>query len=71
MVKNLTVNLGDIRDTGSIPGSGRSPWRRRWRPTPAFLPGNVMDKGAWEATVHRVAKSQTGLKQLMCVLDDK
>ena len=71
VVNNLTANSGDIRDTGSIPGSGRSPWRRKWWPTPVFLPGNLMDKGAWEATVHRVAKSQTGLKQLMCVLDDK
>ena len=28
-----------IRDIGLIPGSGRSPWRRKWHPTPIFLPG--------------------------------
>ena len=38
VVKNLPANAGDIRDTGSIPGSGRFPWRRTWQPTPAFLP---------------------------------
>ena len=26
-------------DPGSIPGSGKSPWRRKWQPTPVFLPG--------------------------------
>ena len=38
-VKNLPANAGDIRDIGSIPGSGRFPWRRAWQPTPVFLPG--------------------------------
>ena len=37
-VKNLPANAGDIRHTGSIPGSERSPWRRGWKPTPVFLP---------------------------------
>ena len=36
MVKNLPANAGDV---GSIPGLGRSPWRRKWQPTPVFLPG--------------------------------
>ena len=39
MVKNTPANAGDIRDVGSIPGSGRSPWRRAWQPIPVFLPG--------------------------------
>ena len=30
---------------GSIPGSGRSPWRRKWQPTPVFLPGNFHGQG--------------------------
>ena len=30
---------GEVRDTGSIPGLGRFPWRRKWQPTPVFLPG--------------------------------
>ena len=37
-VKNLPARAGDTRDTGSIPGLGRS-WRRRWQLTPVFLPG--------------------------------
>ena len=39
LVKNPSVNVGDIRDVGSIPGPGRFPWRRAWQPTPVFLPG--------------------------------
>ena len=43
----------------------KTPWRRRaWQPTPVFLPGNPMDRGAWWAMVHRVAKSWTRLKPL-------
>ena len=37
VVKNLPANVGDIRDVGSIPVSGR-PWRRARQPTPVFLP---------------------------------
>ena len=36
VVKNPPANVGD---TGLIPGSGRFPWRRKWQPTPVFLPG--------------------------------
>ena len=39
VVKNLPANAGDIRDPGSIPGSGGSPGGRAWQPTPVFLPG--------------------------------
>ena len=39
LVKNLPTNAGNVRDTGLIPGSGRFPWRRKWQPTPVFLPG--------------------------------
>ena len=39
MVKNPDANAGDIRDSSSIPGLGRFPWRRKWQPTPLFLPG--------------------------------
>ena len=35
VVKNLPANIGDAGDTGSVPGS----WRRKWQPTPLFLPG--------------------------------
>ena len=36
LVKNLPANAGDV---GLIPGLGRFPWRRTWKPTPVFLPG--------------------------------
>ena len=36
VIENLAANAGDM---GSIPGSGRCPWRRTWQPTPVFLPG--------------------------------
>ena len=39
VVKNPPADAGDVRDLGSIPGSGRFPWRRKWLPTPVFLPG--------------------------------
>ena len=39
VVKNLPVNTGDVRDSSSIPGSRRIPWRRAWQPVPVFLPG--------------------------------
>ena len=40
------------------------PWRRKWQPTPYSCLKNPMDRGAWQATVHGVAKSQTWLKRL-------
>ena len=61
--KEPACNAGDIRDVGLIPGSRRFPWSRAWQPTPVFLAWR-MDGGAWQATVHRIAKSQTRLKQL-------
>ena len=40
VVKNLHTNVEDTRDVSLNPGSGRSiPWRRKWHPTPVFLPG--------------------------------
>ena len=38
-VNNLPANEGDTRDAGSISGSGRFSWRRKWQPTLVFLPG--------------------------------
>ena len=45
---------------------GKIPWRRAWQPTPVSLPGETggcrsLDRGAWRATVHRVAESRTRL----------
>ena len=39
MVKNLPANKGDTGDEGSVSGSGRYPGRKKWQPTPVFLPG--------------------------------
>ena len=38
-------DLGDLRDLDSIPGVGEIPWRRKWQPTPGFLPGSPIDRG--------------------------
>ena len=55
MVKNLLANAGDIRDRGSIPGSGRSPGDGN--PLQYSCLENPTDRGAWRATVHRVTES--------------
>ena len=62
VVKNPPANAGDIRDEGSIPGSGRSPGGGRGNPLQYSCLENPMDRGAWWATVHGVAKSRTRLK---------
>ena len=64
MVKNPPENAGDIRDLGSIPGLGRSPGGGHGNPLQYVCLENPMDRGAWEDTVHRVAKSPTQLEQL-------
>ena len=64
VVKNPPANAGEMRDTGLIPGSGRFPGGGHGNPLQYSSLENSMDRGAWQATVHRVAKSQTGLKWL-------
>ena len=58
-LKDLPANAGDVRDLSSIPGSGRSPGGGHGNPLQYSCLENPMDRGAWRATVHRVAKSQT------------
>ena len=58
VVKNSPANAGDIKDTGSVPGLGRSPGGGHDNPLQYCLE-NSMDRGAWRATVHGVAKSWT------------
>ena len=36
----------------------KRPWERKWQPTPVFLPGNPMDRGVWQATVHEVGRKE-------------
>ena len=62
MVRNLPANAGDIRDIGSIPGSGRFPGRRHGNPLQYSSLENLIDRGARQAIVHRVTKSGTQLK---------
>ena len=63
-VKNLPANAGNASDTGLIPRSGRSLGGEHGNPLQYSCLKNYMDRRAWWATVHRVAKSQTRLKQL-------
>ena len=57
MVENLPTSAGDLRDEGLIAGSGRSPGAENGNPLQYVFLENPMDRGAWQATVHRVAKS--------------
>ena len=59
VVKNPPDNAGDTRDAGSIPGLGRSAGEGNGYPFQYSCPGNPMDRGAWQAIVRRIAKSQT------------
>ena len=63
MVKNLPANAGDIRDAGSTPGLGRAPGAGTGNPLQYSCLENPMDRGAWRATVHGVAKSWTRQSQ--------
>ena len=62
VVKNLPANVGDIGDTDSIPGLGRSPGGGNGNILQYSCLENAMDRGAWWATVHRLAKNWTRLK---------
>ena len=62
--KNLPANAGDVRGTGLIPGSGRSPGGGHDNPLQYSCLENPMDRGDWWAMAHRVAKSWTQLSQL-------
>ena len=59
-VKSSSRNAGDL---GSIPGSGRSPGEGNGNPLQYSCLKNPMEGGAWWATVHGVAKSQTRLSE--------
>ena len=64
MVKNPPANAGDVRNMGSIPAWGRSPGGGHGNPLQYSCLQNPMDRGAWWAIVHRIAKRQTRLKRL-------
>ena len=63
VVKNLLANAGDVRDTGLIPGLGRSAGGGHGNRLQHSCLENPMERGAWWGKVHRVAESQTRLKR--------
>ena len=66
MVQNPPANAGDVRDVGLTLDCGRSPGGGHGNPLQYSCLENPMGRGAWQAMVHRVTKSQTQLKRL-CV----
>ena len=62
VVKNPPASAGDVRDAGSIPGSGRSPGGGSGNPLQCSCLENPVDRSRW-ATVHRASKSRTKRKQ--------
>ena len=57
--KESTCNAGATGDSGSIPGSGRSPEGANGNPLQCSCLENPIDRGAWQATVHGVTESDT------------
>ena len=64
VIKNPPPNAGGEKDMGLTPGSGRSPGRGNGNQLQYSCLENPMDRGAWQATVHGVARSQTRPKRL-------
>ena len=62
--KKPPANAGDVRTASLIPQSQRSPGGRHGNPLQYFCLENPMDRGTWQATVHRFLKSRIWLKQL-------
>ena len=59
MVNNPLAYAGDLRDVDLIPGLGRFPGERHGNPFQYFCLENPMDRGSWQAMVHRVAELDT------------
>ena len=55
VAKNPHASAGDVRDVGSVPGSGRSPGGGHRNPLQYSCLENPTDRGAWRASVHRFA----------------
>ena len=61
---NPPGNASRCKRPGLDPWVRKIPWRRAWQPLQYFCLENSMDRGAWQAIVHRVAESQIQLKRL-------
>ena len=59
VIKDPPANVGDTRDAGSIPGLGKSPGGGHGNPLQYSYLESPMDRGAWQAIVHRVVESDT------------
>ena len=59
VVKKPPASAGDIKDGSLIPGLGRSPREGKGYPLQYSYLENLMDRGAWWVTIHRVAKGLT------------
>ena len=70
MVNNLPAKAGDARDTGSIPGLGRSPGEGNGNPLQYSFLENSMERGSWRAIVHGITKSRTQLSTHRCTHTD-
>jgi len=53
-----------MQETWVDPWVGKISWRRKWQPTPVFLPGESHKQRSLEGTVHRVTKSQNMTKRM-------
>ena len=71
MAKNPPANARDSGDTDSIPGLGKYPRGGSGNPLQYSCLENSIDRGAWWATVLRVAKSQTQLSTQACMIFNK
>ena len=71
VVKNLPDNTGDAKDTGLIPGSGRSPGEGNGNPLQYFCLENSMGREIWRATAHGVANRWTKLSKEHSVFDSQ
>ena len=69
LIKNLVASAGDARDTGQIPGSGRSPGGGHGNPLQYSCLENSMDRGTWLATVHGVTGLDTSEQLSPCTHD--
>ena len=67
VVKNPPANAGDVRDVGSIPGSGKSPGRRHGNALQHSCLENPMDRGAWQATVYGLQRVRQDRSDLACM----
>ena len=64
---SVVKNQPPSRRCKFYPCVGKILWREKWQPTPVFCLENLMDRGAWQATVHGIEKSQIQLSDLTTI----